>query len=688
VLPERNRSRWWDWVGRFLLRRRTAAGERRRHEVLREGHDHYRELFEHGQGLICIHDVEGRLLDVNPAVTHLLGYDKSDLIGRSIAEVLAPGVRANFSHYLSRIREKDRDSGLMHVMTRGGDELVWMYRNVRVENAGSPPYVLGYAIDVTESLRFEAEKQHYLEAIERQNLDLELRNREIENANRLKSSFVAMMSHELRTPLTAVLGFSDLMADEREHHLDAQQRLYLGFVREGARHLLQLINQILDLSKIEAGRLELSLERIDLRQAIGEVLAAISPLAAPRNISVESTVPAGLEVFADLVRLKQILLNLLSNAVKFTGDGGSVRLSASVLESFVCVSVSDTGIGISTDEQAAIFTEFSPVGTTAKGTREGTGLGLAIVRRLVEQHGGKIWVESEPGRGSCFSFVLPTFRRAAPGIPDPAGPRPLRDRPLVLVADADPATRALLDSYLQAEGYEVHAVSPENAVDRALALRPELITLDVLAPEGGDGWQVLRDLKAASASIPVVVVSVVDEKREGFGLGAAEYLVKPVERGRLVQAARRLAPLPGQTSDAVLIVDDRAEGQRELLAAVLTAGYRPLTTSNGQDALRLLTRIRPGALVMSLLLPEQDAFQTILRLRADPVLSQLPVVVLAAEDLSLDQIRLLSGGPIRVLYRNEESWQRALCGALGQMLGPPPDRRHNHLAPPQPVNAG
>src|SRR5918996_1046439 len=341
---------WKQLLARVFSRRPKVAAGESRDEMLRENHERYRELFEHGQGLICIHDLEGVLLDVNPEAGRSLGYTPTEVIGRNLAELLFPKERPAFAAYLAGIKEGDRKNGLMRVLTRAGEKRVWTYRNVRIDKPGRSPYVLGYAIDVTELRRLEVEKQQYLDRIEKQNLDLELRNREVEKANRLKSAFVAAMSHELRTPLTSIIGFSDLLAEEPER-LDEQQRLYLGFIRQGSRHLLQLINDVLDLSKIEAGKVELSLGDVELRDAAVDALAVVDPLMAQRNIRLESEVPDGLAVRADRVRLRQILLNLLSNAVKFTPDGGTVRLTVSRLEDFPCITVSDNGFGIPPEEQ-------------------------------------------------------------------------------------------------------------------------------------------------------------------------------------------------------------------------------------------------------------------------------------------------------------------------------------------------
>jgi hypothetical protein len=407
-------ARWLRALAR-KFRRQPKTGNPSDSLALAEGHDLYRELFENGQGLICIHDFDGRFEEVNPAAARLLGYEPGELVGCYLEEVLSPAVRHEADTYLARLRQEERVSGLVRVVSKQGAEQVWMYRNVRIERPGRPPAVLGYGIDVTEQRRvekaLEADRQLYLDRIERQNLDLELRNREIEKADRLKSAFLDAMSHELRTPLTSIMGFSDLLAEETD--LTAQQQLYLGYIRQGSRHLLQLINDVLDFSKIEAGRLDLTVVEVDLERLAAETVSTIDPLAVQREIRLESDVPSGLAVRADRLRLKQVLLNLLGNAVKFTPAGGVVRLTACPQGGAVCVAVQDTGVGIPPEEQEMIFAGFHQVGCSTRGVREGAGLGLAIVRRLIEQQGGKIWVESEPGQGSRFTFRLPASRRVS-----------------------------------------------------------------------------------------------------------------------------------------------------------------------------------------------------------------------------------------------------------------------------------
>ena len=236
--------------------------------------------------------------------------------------------------------------------------------------------------------------------------ELESRNHEIERANQLKSEFLASMSHELRTPLHTIIGFAELLQEELEGPLNPKQQRFLDHIHTDSQHLLALINDILDISKIESGRLELRREAFDVANVVEEALSSIRPQGAAKSISIETSLEVSSAIFADRLRFKQILFNLLSNAVKFTPSGGRIHVKGRVRDNFLEMSVRDTGIGISKEQHEAVFDKFYQVGATTKGVREGTGLGLAITRTLVEEHGGRITLESEPGKGSCFTFTL------------------------------------------------------------------------------------------------------------------------------------------------------------------------------------------------------------------------------------------------------------------------------------------
>ena len=389
---------------------------------------------------LMLFDLEGRLLTANPSALRIHGFESFEQCRRQLRELPetlelyeADGRPLPVAQRpLQRVLRGESFSGLEVQVRRTDTGAVWI-GSFGGAPVPSPAGEAGLAVLTFRDITAQKQEQWWREQLtmaiidtqralasseERRttqlvalNTELELRNREVERANRLKSEFLASVSHELRTPLNSIIGFSDLLAEETPGQLNDKQKRFLGHVRKAAHHLLKLINDILDLSKIEAGRLELRCENVSLAAALSEVLAVIGPLASAKGIRVHSQAPPDFEVFADRVWLGLILSNLLSNAVKFTAEGGEVRIECEAQEDFVSISVSDSGVGIPPEEHQAIFEEFYQVGATTKGAREGAGLGLAIARRLVDQHGGSIWVESQPGRGSQFRFTLP--RQAA-----------------------------------------------------------------------------------------------------------------------------------------------------------------------------------------------------------------------------------------------------------------------------------
>jgi signal transduction histidine kinase len=372
--------------------------------------------------------------------------------------------------------------------------------------------------------------------------ELESKTAELEVASRHKSEFLASMSHELRTPLNAVIGFSEVLLERMFGDLNDRQEEYLRDIWSSGKHLLELLNEILDLSRVEAGHMVLEPTEFSLRGALEHGLALVRERASRHGITLHLDVAPNVgPVQADELRIKQVIVNLLSNAVKFTADGGRVDVRARADASGVLVSVSDTGIGVAADDRERIFDAFQQGGRKAS-TTEGTGLGLTLSRRIIELHGGRIWVDSEVGVGSTFRFSIPAgaAATAAPARADSGRPD---QRRTVVVIDDDRRSVDLLKAYLEAVGLRViGARDGERGVDLVRRLQPGWVVLDILLP-GLDGWQVLESLKAdaATAAIPVIVVSVLDERAKGLALGAAEYLVKPVSREELVEALARCA---------------------------------------------------------------------------------------------------------------------------------------------------
>jgi signal transduction histidine kinase/CheY-like chemotaxis protein len=509
------------------------------------------------------------------------------------------------------------------------------------------------------------------------NKALELQNREVERATRLKSKFLASMSHELRTPLNAIVGFSDILAEETAGELNEKQKRFINHIKQGSSHLLQLINDILDLSKIEAGQLELRCEDFQVREALPEVLSTIRPLAMAKNIEVRQRMETDCAVYADRVRFKQVLYNLISNAVKFTPKQGHIDIDCGEDGDSVRISVIDTGIGIRVEDQAVIFEEFRQVEGASDTTQEGTGLGLSITKRLVEQQGGKISVESEPGKGSRFTFTLPAPSRrpsgavAAVGVPvnAPSALSARRAKPLVLIVDDEVPARELLASYLDSEYQIAVAESGSEAVKRARELRPDAITLDVFMP-GGNGFETLVELRKApeTANIPIIIVSIVDQKQVAFALGAADYLIKPIRKPLLLETIRKHVPFAADDGEAtILLVDDDPETLALLEEMLRSAGYETQSVQSGARALEVLSAKMVSAVLLDLLMPGMDGFEVIRHIRKEPTLRELPIFVITGKALAQEEIALLSR-ETQALFQKNGSWQRQLIVEVGRVV--------------------
>lgn len=490
----------------------------------------FRELLEAAPDAIIEVDEDGVIVLLNRVTEKLFGYTRDELLGRNVDTLLPPELMRGHAEHRMRYRAypTTRPMGHGYVLKARRKDGTQFPAEISLSPVDTPGGLRVTAIvrDVTAQKKAEEE-------IRLANRRLETQTREAERANALKSEFLASMSHELRTPLHTILGFTDLLREEVEGPLNEKQRRFLQHVHEDSVHLLALINDILDLSKIEAGRMELRSESVDAADVVAETLGSMQASAEAKNIVVENAMSGPVRVLADRLRLREILTNLLSNAIKFTPDGGSVHIENSQTDpKFVCISIRDTGIGIAPEDQEIIFDKFRQVGSTTKGVREGTGLGLAIVKRLVEMHGGEIRVESALGSGSCFSFTLPA------GQPGP------RKEPTVLVIEDEPSARELLCGYLGPLGVRTEcAGTAEEGLGKARTLKPDAIMLDLLLP-GRTGWRVLDDLRASpgTSSIPVFVTSVLDFDRTAIAHGATDYLQKPLNKDALLRSLREHVP--------------------------------------------------------------------------------------------------------------------------------------------------
>ncbi len=524
--------------------------------------------------------------------------------------------------------------------------------------------------------------------------DVQRKNAELERANRMKSEFLANMSHELRTPLNAIIGFSEIMKDGLTGPMTAEQVEYVGDIHTSGKHLLSLINDILDLSKVEAGHVPLELELADPAQLATSAMSVLRERASSARVRFTCVYPPDLgRLQIDLRKAKQIVYNLVSNALKFTHEGGMVGLSLDCVAAaqvraiqpspdtrvfppapgpcphYLEIRVSDSGIGISPDNLKKLFQAFVQIDSSLSRQYAGTGLGLTMVRRLAELHGGGLMVQSREGAGSVFTVWLPWHEaregeasalylpaapdaRAGSGVDlDPGATH--GTGPLVLVVEDDSRAASLMRLQLQSQGYRVEfAQTAEEGLVRAAELRPAALVLDIILP-GMDGWDMLAHLKdrADTSHIPVVIVSITDEAQRGFALGAVQVLVKPVTQSELL-AALAAAGLDEPPTDArVLVVDDDPKAVALVSKHLRVAGYTPLGAYGGQEALDLVRSDPPELIVLDLMMPHVSGFDVVHGLRGHPDTADIPIIVLTAKLLTRDDRAQLSGKVQQVMEK-------------------------------------
>lgn len=488
-----------------------------------------------------------------------------------------------------------------------------------------------------------------------QNIALEVQRKKVVEANRLKSEFLSNMSHELRTPLNSVMALSSVLLMQTKDKLSEEEAEYLEIIERNGRQLLLLINDILDLSKIEAGRMDLSVKSFSLRSLIESVVEGHEIIAAGKNIELKQDFADDLPgIESDENKVSQILQNLVGNAVKFTGSG-SVSVSAVQDADNIVVEVTDTGIGITPEDQEHIFEEFRQVDGSASRRYEGTGLGLTIARKTARLLGGDITVTSTPGEGSAFSLILPVkymseVLQPALKIPE----RIFKSRPgqkTILVVDDEEDVVDMISVNLREEGYSVlTAASGIQALELAKKNHPFAITLDVIMPEM-DGWEVLQGLKSdpETVDIPVIIVSVSDNKETGFALGAVNFISKPVNKGTLIAEIRKISSI---VPFRVLVVDDNRIDLDLMIKVIEEHNMNAVSVENGKKCLEFLRKEVPDVLILDLIMPGLDGFQVLDDLRRRPETRDLPVIVVTAKDLTRQERERLSGNASSVLAKS------------------------------------
>ncbi|HGX92121.1 MAG TPA: response regulator [Candidatus Tenderia sp.] len=653
-----------DEIGRLYSAFNQMLERIQQHETARDIADRARELSEERlsrffqatcEGVLFHED--GKVLDVNPGLINLGGYSIDEMLGKNILDFVAPACHAEV---LENTRSGAAAAYEIELLAKDGSHIpveirgrTWQVegRSVRVVSVQdirerkAAAQALHRAYEELEEKVVERTRE-LAEANTRLKQEVEVRKQAemaANDANRSKSTFLANMSHELRTPLNSIIGFTGILKDGMAGEINEEQARQLNMVYGSARHLLELINDILDLSKVEAGKVEVTVKAFELLPLLEEVQALMQPLADAKGLALQLSGYVPDCLMSDRGKLRQILLNLVGNAIKFT-EQGNITLVCRQRRNGVIFEVSDTGIGIAPQSLAHIFDAFEQADNRTEREYEGTGLGLTISRRFVELLGGRISARSTLGKGSTFRVELDNaVQDAAPlpaspqALPAPA-PTPASEAPAaagrlrVLVVDDDEKTRALLHFYLQDQGYSViTAGGGREALILARSQQPFAITLDILMPDQ-DGWSTLSALKedAQTRHIPVVIISMLDEHSLGVTLGAVDYLTKPVDKARLFTC---LSELHGEIRD-VLVVDDAAEDAELARALLEPAGYQVRVAASGAQGMAAVQARCPDLILLDLMMPDMTGFDVIRRLKADPATQALPIIIVSAKTLS------------------------------------------------------
>ena len=623
-----SRSTWRDVTKQKEAERALAA-----QEAL------YRTLIEAAPQIIWVADADGQIALLNKAWHEFSGRTVEESLGTRWAEALHPEDLPDVLAKWDRaFKHGETYSGECRFRAKDGSYQTFIFIGTPVrDDSGEIINWVGINTNIADRVEAELALQEAKDAAER--------------ANRAKSEFLATMSHELRTPLNAVIGFSEILRDEILGTLNDEQKELVLDIHISGNHLLAMINDILDLSKIEAGKMELQLENFSVKEAVTEVNAIVTALASKKQIQLSLQFDQDVSVEADKIKFKQILYNLLSNAIKFTDDGGQVTMKFEVSSSALLGSVTDTGVGISLQDREKLFQPFTQLDASRSRMHSGTGLGLALTNRLVQLHGGKIWVESEANKGSTFSFTFPLRQQGdagevtAPGASLTETAISLGNGHTILVAEDNEQAAQLLGIYLTEAGYQVeYAADGEEAIAKAAEIQPFAITLDVLLPKK-DGWQVLREMKTKPnlRSIPVIIISVTEERQLAFGLGAVDHLVKPIDKEALIVSLRSLKFPSRDGSPRVLVVDDDPQTVRLLSTVLTNDGYEVLKVYGGSEAIETAISQSPDLIILDMMMPQVDGFQVIRRLTNDPRTCDIPIVICTALDLTNEDRDRLNG---------------------------------------------
>ena len=582
-----------------------------------------------GDGVI-VFDHAWHAVVVNPAACAIIERHEADVLGKSVVRIMGKAVSPQDQAVICSLID---GQGSMHATLK----IAWGNKTV--------------------SLSFAPIK---LPSTNRRGTVVALRDvtREAE-VDRMKSEFVTMVSHELRTPMTAIKGYVDLLSTGSAGDVTEMQRNFLSIIKTNTDRLSEMVAELLDLSHIEAGKMQMHYEAVSVGQVIRDVAAMLQKGFDDRDISLRLDIPDRLpQVLSDPGRLAQIITNLLSNALKYTFEG-RVDVTARLVGNSVQVGVTDSGIGMTEQDQAQLFTRFFRASTARAREIPGTGLGLAITRSLIQMHGGRIWVQSVLGQGSTFSFTLPALPSPLAGmvpVTPPSAVSKSATPPKILIIEDELHIAQLFRHQLEMDGYTVSIVTRgAEALAKAQYERPDLISLDVMLPDI-NGFEVLRQLKTdpETKDIPVIITSIVADQEKGFALGATDYITKPLDKLQLLTSVRRiLAQQDNQTRPSILVVEDDPDIRQSLSLALSIRGFSVTEAQDGADALAAVAAQAPHLILLDLMMPRLDGWTVIRKLKENPQTASIPVIVLTGKpvDPQRDKMRIFGMGVRQVLTK-------------------------------------
>lgn len=650
------------------VRHQIEASQARLDKQLCDQQYYTRSLIESNIDALMMTDPLGIISDVNQQMMTLTGRARDELIGAPSKNFFTDPVQADAA--IQRVLSEGKVSDYELTVCAGGAETVVSYNAATFHDRdGKVQGVFAAARDVTERKRWERTLQE--------------KNVELERASSMKSEFLATMSHELRTPLNAIIGFSEALKDGLIGDISESQHEYIGDIFTSGQHLLSLINDILDLSKVEAGMMALELEPVDIDALLSNSLSIVKEKAAARSIMLELKVGEELGVpQLDMRKTKQIVYNLLSNAVKFSPPGARINLSArrvgrasvgtlpgewamqgfeladNEYDDFLEICVSDSGIGISVADMGKLFQAFSQIDSSLARRFEGTGLGLAMVKQLAELHGGTVAVASAEGEGTCFAVWLPLRVKAAEDIQykhSVLASVASEEHPVervALVVEPDKRAADLLHMLLESEGFTVlHAASPEAALALAPLQPLSLITLDLALP-GMDGWEFLLRISESSdlARVPVVVIAGEADSNMALAGGAAAVLQKPISRSHLQTSLADIGLHPDEKkTHTILVVDDDPKAVEVITAFLPTPAYAVVRAYGGAEAITLAQSLRPDLILLDLMMPVVNGFDVVEALQSNPATANIAILVVTAKTITDMDRAALSNNPDQII---------------------------------------